>query len=173
MAASDESLDSVTFRWHTRVKTGVPELGVGEIETLASHILDENAHPQYIRKGQAVPTGQEYTIVGRHNSYRLAHAPYLVRRDELVRTKTEFANACDGDYIDDANNYGRLAPIRHVITAGALKAILADRDMIPIGMCAISPSGKTATDVHNAYGYGTWTQLATIGTSAIVWQRTA
>ena len=124
-APEPSELEPGMFRWRTRVTTGVPEVGGMEVETLSSHILDENAHPQYLKKGQAVPTGQEYTIVGRHNSYLLAHMTHLARRDELIRTKEEYDSAKnDAPYVDDANNYSKTAPKRHIMTARALGDVL-------------------------------------------------
>ena len=125
--AQDETIEPGMFRWRARVMTGIPEFGGAEAETLTSHLLDENAHPQYLKKGQAVPTGQEYTIVGRHNSYLLAHMNHLARRDELIRTKEEYDSAKnDAPYVDNANHYSKLAPKRHIMTARALGDVLTE-----------------------------------------------
>ena len=70
---SGDTTSTRGFRWRTRVKIGTPEFGGTELESLPSHVADDNAHPQYLKKGQAVPTGQEYTIMAKHNSYLLAH----------------------------------------------------------------------------------------------------
>lgn len=118
---------SSLFRWRTRVKIGTPEAVGSEIESISSHIADDNAHPQYLKKGQAVPTGQEYTTVAKHGSYLLAHMRNLTRRDELLRTKLEYqAVMNDAPYVDNANNYSKTNPARHVVTAHVLKEILDD-----------------------------------------------
>ena len=124
---SGETTSTRGFRWRTRVKIGTPEFGGTELESLPSHVADDNAHPQYLKKGQAVPTGQEYTIMAKHNSYLLAHMRHLARRDELIRTKLEYqAVMNDEPYVDNANNYSKTSPARHIVTAHALKEILDD-----------------------------------------------
>lgn len=113
------------FRWRSRVKTGSPETVGGGVETLTSHVTDPNAHPQYLKKGSAVPTGQERTILGKHLADKLAHVWYMIRRGELLRTTTEFDAAKDTDYAAMQNNFLREVPVPHVVTAYVLNQILA------------------------------------------------
>ena len=112
------------FHWRSRVKTGTPEIG-GEVETFSSHVTDTNAHPQYLKKGSAVPTGQEATTLGRHLADKLAHVWNLCRRPELLRTKTQFDVAKVHDYAAEDNNFMRNDPVPHIVTAYVLEQILS------------------------------------------------
>ena len=113
------------FRWRSRVKTGTPELAGNSVETLTSHVSDTNAHPDYLKKGTAVPTGQEAFMLAKHTSSKVAHAPYETRRDELLKTLAQYEQAKDQDLVDVANNYYKGVPMRHVLTAFVLDQILA------------------------------------------------
>ena len=114
------------FRWRSRVKTGTPELAGNSIETLTSHVSDTSAHPDYFKKGAAVPTGQEAFAIAKHASSKIAHAPYELRRDEALKTLAQYEAAKGKDYVDDSNNFFKDAPNRHVLTAFVLGQILAN-----------------------------------------------
>lgn len=114
------------FRVRSRVKTGNPEAAGASIETLASHVSDTNGHPDYLKKGGSVPTGQEAYFIAKHTASKVAHAPVNLRRDETLKTKEQYDQAKSADYVDIANNYFKGNPIRHVVTAYVLNQILAD-----------------------------------------------
>ena len=120
------------FRWRSRVKTGNPEVAGNSVETLASHVADTNAHPDYLKKGAAVPTGQEAFAIAQHASNKVAHAPTNFRRDEGLKTVAQFRAARAADYNDVPNNYYANQPTRHIVTAYVLGLILdgyVDLDM--------------------------------------------
>lgn len=115
------------FRWKSRVKSGTPEVAGGAVETLASHVSDENAHPDYLKKGAVVPTGQEATSMGKHLADKIAHAWHLIRRPELLRTKAEFVRAKEKDYAQDFDNFLKAHGVEpHIVTAYVLGLILQD-----------------------------------------------
>jgi len=120
------------FRWRSRVKTGNPEVAGNSVETLASHVSDTNAHPDYLKKGEAVPTGQEAFAIAQHASSKVAHASTNFRRDEGLKTVSQFRAARAADYNDVPNNYYSNQPTRHIVTAYVLGLILdgyVDLDM--------------------------------------------
>ena len=114
------------FRVRHRVRAGTPEAAGSSIETIASHVSDTNAHPDYLKKGGAVPSGQESAVLAMHAVNRVAHAPVSIRRAETLRTKNQYDQAKSTDYVDTANNYFAGHPIRHVVTAYVLNQILKD-----------------------------------------------
>lgn len=118
------SLISRLFRWRSRITTGAPE--AGSVVTLAGHVADENAHPSYLKKGQAVPTGQEHTVMAKHRADPLAHAKHNVRRSELMRTLDDYHAARDYDLSNVTNNFTSLAPQSHVVTAYVLQLVLSE-----------------------------------------------
>ena len=109
------------FRWRSRVKVGAPDVA-GDIETLTAHVADPNAHPDYLKKGQAVPTGQEQTMLAVHRADPQAHAKTSVRRAELLKTLEQYKAAKDSELADTVNNYTKTdpPPTRHVVTAYVL-----------------------------------------------------
>lgn len=118
------SLLNRLFRWRSRVKTGAPDLH-GSVETLSSHVSDENAHPSYLKKGQAVPTGQEANAIAQHRSDQLAHARHFARRPELITTLEEYNAAKNYDFVNDVNNYSRRTGVApHVVTAFILRQVI-------------------------------------------------
>ena len=114
------------FRWRSRVKTGAPDIQ-GDIETLSSHVNDENAHPSYLKKGQAVPTGQEQATLAKHRADPLSHVANLVRRPELLRTLAQYNAAKNSDLVNTINNYTKTSDqvTPHVVTAYVLAQVLA------------------------------------------------
>lgn len=120
------------FHWHSRVKTGGPENINGDVETMSSHVNDENAHPSYLKKGQTVPSGQALYVMAQHRGNPMSHAQNLVRRGEVMTgssgndIKSKYAAVKGTDYANDANNYGKASPMGHLITAYALNHILED-----------------------------------------------
>lgn len=114
------------FHWRTRVKSGVPETPGHSPETLASHVSDQNAHPLHVKKQDIVPTGEERTAFGRHSADPVAHAPFNIRRAELMRTKEDWSVARTTDFAQDQNNFLKALPTRHVVTAYVLNQILSD-----------------------------------------------
>lgn len=114
------------FRWRSRVKVGAPDVA-GDIETLTAHVADPNAHPDYLKKGQAVPTGQEQTMIATHRADPQAHAKTSVRRAELLKTLEQYKAAKDSELADTVNNYTKTnpPPTRHVVTAYVLAQVLA------------------------------------------------
>ena len=122
------------FHWHSRVKTGGPENINGDVETIPSHVSDENSHPSYLKKGQAVPSGQALYVMEQHRASTLSHVKNLVRRDELLGSHGEgdeavkdYYNANNNtDYNKSEANYSAATPIKHVITSYALRCILQD-----------------------------------------------
>lgn len=114
------------FRVRHRVRAGTPEAAGSSVETIASHVSDTNAHPDYLKKGGAVPSGQESAVLAMHASNQVAHAPVSIRRAETLKTKNQYDQAKSTDYVDMANNYFAGQPIRHVVTAYVLNQILKD-----------------------------------------------
>ena len=112
------------FRWRSRVKTGGPEITGGGVETLSSHTTDENAHPIYLKKGQAVPTGQEYYVMGLHTSDPKSHSKNVLLRAEALKTEAQYHAAKAADYVDNASNYDADIPVRHIVTAYVLNLLL-------------------------------------------------
>ena len=120
------------FNWHSRVKTGGPENINGDVETIPSHVNDENAHPSYLKKGQVVPSGQALYVMAQHRDNPMSHAPNLIRRGEVLvgsdgnDVRSKYASTKGTDYTNDADNYGKANPVGHLITAYALNHILED-----------------------------------------------
>ena len=114
------------FRWRSRVKVGAPDVA-GDIETLTAHVADPNAHADYLKKGQAVPTGQEQAMIAAHRADPQAHAKTSVRRAELLKTLEQYKAAKDSELADTVNNYTKTnpPPTRHVVTAYVLAQVLA------------------------------------------------
>ena len=115
------------FRWRSRVKTATPEIAGGAIETLTSHVSDLNAHPEYLKKGAAVPNGNEVNVVTKHEVDPLAHSSGYARRAELLQTYEEYENACSSDLVEVENNYNAEEPQPHIVTAKILNEALANR----------------------------------------------
>jgi len=113
------------FRWRSRVKTAAASVAGGSVETLASHVADINAHPDYLKKGSAVPTGQEAAAIARHEISKIGHAKNYLRRGEALRTVDQFNDAKDTDFVENANNYMTGTPQPHIVTAYVLNQLLA------------------------------------------------
>jgi len=120
------------FHWHSRAKTGGPENVNGDIETLASHVTDENSHPYYLKKGQVVPSGEAQIVFAQHvngTAGTSGHSKHFVRRDELMvgpeDTVLAYYNQVKGtDYSNMVSNWQADNPRKHVITAYILNIIL-------------------------------------------------
>ncbi len=115
------------FRWRSRVKTATPEIAGGAIETLTSHVSDINAHPEYLKKGAAVPNGNEVNVVTKHEVDPLAHSSGYARRAELLQTYEEYDAVCSSDLVDVENNYNAENPQPHIVTAKVLNEAMGKR----------------------------------------------
>ncbi len=113
------------FRWRTRTKTSEPSIAGSSTETLASHVSDTNAHPDYLKKGSSVPTGQESWSVKQHQADKVAHAPNSIRRDEATLTRQDYLDHKSQSWVNNPNSYYGGTPARHMITANVLNEILA------------------------------------------------
>ena len=120
---------SKAFKWRTRTRAGSPVTSSNEINTLAAHMADSDPHPGMATKQEVKTiveskTGALESLAG-HKTNQLAHAPTLVRRDELATKLAQYHATKNTDYTHDASSYNSLADCaKHVVTTQLLFAVL-------------------------------------------------
>ena len=115
-----------SFRTHTTIKSLGHSTAKRTIETLASHSIASEAHPNLMRKGDAKPDeSRPLSVLQAHRSDKFAHPLYHVRRAELLDNIDDFETARKLNYATVANALAE-NPQQHVVTAWILDHIISD-----------------------------------------------
>lgn len=129
-----------SFRFRTKKTVGSPSAGgCGQI-TLASHVGDTNAHPQYMKRGEKIG---EFNI-GPHLLDAISHADNFARRAELTEGKRDYLHHRFMSLLNDPNNYrAELEVKRHIITAYVLRQVLEDFGLTEgVNLSGLMPTSK-------------------------------
>lgn len=110
------------FRFRTSKTVGSPSSqGAGGIETLASHVANIYAHPQYMKK----TFDPSLFDRNQHLATRQDHAPTHILRAEVASSKLDYELYKNKTLVNDPDNYLATQGIKpYIITAYVLNKVL-------------------------------------------------
>lgn len=132
--------------FRTARPTGAPSAG-GSVHTLGAHIASGSPHPQYLKKGDEVPTGN----LSGHENDPNAHTRYFLSRAELGSDAAAFLATLN---VDNVSNYSQDAIAKYIVTTKMFHDVLGMKTVLAAQFEAlvskwdvvVDPSGATIAD---------------------------
>lgn len=116
----------ISFRARTTIKALGHSTAKRTIETLASHDVSSEAHPNLARKGDGFgDTTRPLSIMQAHRNNKFAHAGHYVRSSEVLDSIDEYIRARDMNYATLANALAE-NPQQHIVTAWILNHVIGN-----------------------------------------------
>lgn len=116
----------ISFRARTTIKALGHSTAKRTIETLASHGVSSEAHPNLARKGDGFgDTTRPLSIMQAHRNNKFAHAGHYVRSSEVLDSIDEYIRARDMNYATLANALAE-NPQQHIVTAWILNHVIGN-----------------------------------------------
>jgi len=126
--------------FRTTRPTGSPSAG-GSTHTLAAHMASNSAHPQYVRKGDAVG---DSNLTG-HEADKNAHVRNYPRRSEIATEVDQYALS-KGFRADDIHYSAESAEYRTLVSTYLLNKLFTDASAISSSFPSIALRTNIVTD---------------------------